>query len=157
MKKIAIASDHGGFDLKESIIPFLQKKGWEVVNFGAPSTDSVDYPDYGIKLAQAIIDKKFGRGILICGTGVGMSIVVNRFPGIRGTLCSDVYTAKMCREHNDSNVLIMGGRVIEVGLAIEILNIWLNTDFEGGRHQSRLYKINEIDANLKTKKTGQTH
>ena len=157
MKKIAIASDHGGFDLKESIIPFLQKKGWEVVNFGAPSTDSVDYPDYGIKLAQAIIDKKFVRGILICGTGVGMSIVVNRFPGIRGTLCSDVYTAKMCREHNDSNVLIMGGRVIEVGLAIEILNIWLNTKFEGGRHQRRLDKINEIDANLKTKKTGQTH
>ena len=157
MKKIAIASDHGGFDLKESIIPFLQKKGWEVVNFGAPSTDSVDYPDYGIKLAQAIIDKKFVRGILICGTGVGMSIVVNRFPGIRGTLCSDVYTAKMCREHNDSNVLIMGGRVIEVGLAIEILNIWLNTEFEGGRHQRRLDKINEIDANLKTKKTGQTH
>ena len=151
MKKIAIASDHGGFDLKESIIPFLQKKGWEVVNFGAPSTDSVDYPDYGIKLAQAIIDKKFVRGILICGTGVGMSIVVNRFPGIRGTLCSDVYTAKMCREHNDSNVLIMGGRVIEVGLAIEILNIWLNTEFEGGRHQRRLDKINEIDTNLKTK------
>ena len=93
----------------------------------------------------------------VCGTGVGMSIVVNRFPGIRGTLCSDVYTAKMCREHNDSNVLIMGGRVIEVGLAIEILNIWLNTKFEGGRHQRRLDKINEIDANLKTKKTGQTH
>jgi len=80
-----------------------------------------------------------------------MSIVVNRFPGIRGTLCSDVYTAKMCREHNDSNVLIMGGRVIEVGLAIEILNIWLNTKFEGGRHQRRLDKINEIDTNLKTK------
>ena len=112
MKKIAIASDHGGFDLKESIITFLQKKGWEVNSLGAPSADSVDYPDYGIKVAKAIIDKKFVRGILICGTGVGMSIVVNRFPGIRGTLCSDVYTAKMCREHNDSNVLIMGGRVI---------------------------------------------
>ena len=123
----------------------------EIDNLGVHSTDSVDYPDYGIKLAQAIIDKKFVRGILICGTGVGMSIVVNRFPGIRGTLCSDVYTAKMCREHNDSNVLIMGGRVIEVGLAIEILNIWLNTKFEGGRHQRRLDKINEIDANLKTK------
>ena len=157
MKKIAIASDHGGFDLKENIIAFLLKKGLEIDNLGAHSTDSVDYPDYGIKLAQAITDKKFVRGILICGTGVGMSIVVNRFPGIRGTLCSDVYTAKMCREHNDSNVLIMGGRVIELGLAIEILNIWLNTKFEGGRHQRRLDKINEIDANLKTKKTGQTH
>ena len=151
MEKIAIASDHGGFDLKENIIAFLLKKGFEIDNLGAHSTDSVDYPDYGIKLAQAIIDKKFVRGILICGTGVGMSIVVNRFPGIRGTLCSDVYTAKMCREHNDSNILIMGGRVIEVDLAIEILDTWLNTEFEGGRHQRRLDKINEIDTNLKTK------
>ena len=151
MKKIAIASDHGGFDLKESIITCLLKKGWEVDNLGAPSTDSVDYPDYGIKVAKGIIDKKFVRGILICGTGVGMSIVVNRFPGIRGTLCSDVYTAKMCREHNDSNILIMGGRVIGVNLAMEILDIWLNTEFEGGRHQRRLDKIKEIDANLKTK------
>ena len=151
MKKIAIASDHGGFDLKENIIAFLLKKGLEIDNLGAHSTDSVDYPDYGIKLAQAITDKKFVRGILICGTGVGMSIVVNRFPGIRGTLCSDVYTAKMCREHNDSNVLIMGGRVIEVSLAIEILETWLNTEFEGGRHQRRLDKIKNIDARLKTK------
>ena len=151
MEKIAIASDHGGFDLKENIIAFLLKKGLEIDNLGAHSTDSVDYPDYGIKLAQAITDKKFVRGILICGTGVGMSIVVNRFPGIRGTLCSDVYTARMCREHNDSNILIMGGRVIEVGLAIEILETWLNTEFEGGRHQRRLDKINEIDAKLKTK------
>ena len=91
MEKIAIASDHGGFDLKENIIAFLLNKGWEVDDLGAPSIDPVDYPDYGIKLAQAITDKKFVRGILICGTGVGMSIVVNRFPGIRGTLCSDVY------------------------------------------------------------------
>ena len=151
MKKIAIASDHGGFDLKENIIAFLLKKGFEIDNLGTHSTDSVDYPDYGIRLAQAITDKKFVRGILICGTGVGMSIVVNRFPGIRGTLCSDVYTAKMCREHNDSNILILGGRVIGVSLALEILDIWLNTEFEGGRHQRRLDKIKEIDANLKTK------
>jgi len=151
MEKIAIASDHGGFDLKENIIAFLLKKGLEIDNLGAHSTDSVDYPDYGIKLAQAIIDKKFVRGILICGTGIGMSIVVNRFPGIRGALCSDVYTARMCREHNDSNILIMGGRVIEVSLAIEILETWLNTEFEGGRHQRRLDKIKNIDARLKTK------
>jgi len=151
MEKIAIASDHGGFDLKENIITFLLKKGLEIDNLGVHSTDSVDYPDYGIKLAQAIIDKKFVRGILICGTGVGMSIVVNRFPGIRGTLCSDVYTAKMGREHNDSNILIMGGRVIDVSLAIEILETWLNTEFEGGRHQRRLDKINQIETNLKTK------
>ena len=151
MKKIAIASDHGGFDLKKNIIAFLLNKGWVVDDFGAPSTDPVDYPDYGIKLAEAIIDKKFVRGILMCGTGIGMSVIVNRFPGIRGTLCSDVYTAKMSREHNDSNILIMGGRVIGPGLAIEILDTWLNTEFEGGRHQRRLDKIKNIDAKLKTK------
>jgi len=151
MKKIAIASDHGGFDLKKSIVSFLLNNGWVVDDFGAPSTDPVDYPDYGIKLANAIIAKKFVRGILICGTGIGMSVIVNRFPGIRGTLCSDVYTAKMSREHNDSNILIMGGRVIGPGLAIEILDTWLNTEFEGGRHQRRLDKIKNIDAKLKTK------
>jgi len=151
MEKIAIASDHGGFSLKENIIAFLIKKGLEIDNLGTHSTDSVDYPDYGIKLAQAIIDKKFLRGILICGTGVGMSIVVNRFPGIRGALCSDVYTARMCREHNDSNILIMGGRIIDISLAIEILETWLNTEFKGGRHQRRLDKMNQIEKNLKNK------
>ena len=151
MKKIAIASDHGGFDLKESVIGNLRNKGCEIDDLGPSSADSVDYPDYGIKLAQAIVEQKVERGIVICGTGVGMSIVVNRFPGIRGTLCSDVYTAKMCREHNDSNILIMGGRVIDKDLALEIVAIWLKTEFEGGRHQRRLDKINEIDVNLKFK------
>ena len=107
MKKIAIASDHGGFDLKESVIYSMREKGFEIDDLGPSSDVSVDYPDYGIKLVQAIVEKKVERGIVICGTGVGMSIVVNRFPGIRGTLCSDVYTAKMCREHNDSNILII--------------------------------------------------
>ena len=142
MKKIAIASDHGGFDLKEGIIAVLLNAGWEVDDLGPLNGDSVDYPDYGIKLAEAVAEKRVERGIVICGTGIGMSIVVNRFPGIRGTLCSDVYTAKLCREHNDSNILIMGGRVIGKGLAAEIVNIWLNTPFEGGRHQRRLDKIN---------------
>ena len=151
MKKIAIASDHGGFDLKESVIGTLRDKGFEIDDLGPSSAESVDYPDYGIKLAQAIVEQKVERGIVICGTGVGMSIVVNRFPGIRGTLCSDAYTAKMCREHNDSNILIMGGRVISKDLALEIVMIWLKTEFEGGRHQRRLDKINEIDANLKFK------
>ena len=151
MKKIAIASDHGGFDLKESLVCNLRGTGWEIDDLGPFNTDSVDYPDYGIKLAQAIVEQKVERGIVICGTGVGMSIVVNRFPGIRGTLCSDIYTAKMCREHNDSNILIMGGRVISKDLALEIVRIWLKTEFEGGRHQRRLDKINEINANLKFK------
>ena len=151
MKKIALASDHGGFDLKESVIAHLLNTGWEVDDLGPHSGDSVDYPDYGIKLAEAVAEKKVDRGIVICGTGIGMSIVVNRYPGIRGTLCSDLFTAKLCREHNDSNILIMGGRVIGKGLAAEIVNTWLNTPFEGGRHQRRLDKINQIDASLKTK------
>ncbi|MBT3185604.1 MAG: ribose 5-phosphate isomerase B [Nitrospina sp.] len=151
MKKIALASDHGGFDLKESVIAHLLNTGWEVDDLGPHSGDSVDYPDYGIKLAEAVAEKKVQRGIVICGTGIGMSIVVNRYPGIRGTLCSDLFTAKLCREHNDSNILIMGGRVIGKGLAAEIVNTWLNTPFEGGRHQRRLDKINQIDASLKTK------
>ena len=151
MKKIALASDHGGFDLKESVIAHLLNTGWEVDDLGPHSGDSVDYPDYGIKLAEAVAEKRVKRGIVICGTGIGMSIVVNRYPGIRGTLCSDLFTAKLCREHNDSNILIMGGRVIGKGLAAEIVNTWLNTPFEGGRHQRRLDKINQIDASLKTK------
>ena len=156
MKKIAIASDHGGFELKETVIAQLLNDGWEIDDLGPNNEDSVDYPDYGIKLAEIIANKKVERGIVICGTGVGMSIVVNRFPGIRGTLCSDIYTAKMSREHNDSNILIMGGRVIGRGLASEIVDTWLNTAFEGGRHQRRLDKINEIVVNLKSKSPGQT-
>ena len=155
MKKIAIASDHGGFDLKQTVIAHLLNDGWKIDDLGPSNENSVDYPDYGIKIAEIISNKKVERGIVICGTGLGMSIVVNRFPGIRGTLCSDIYTAKMCRKHNDSNILIMGGRVIGKGLASEIIDTWLNTAFEGGRHQRRLDKINEIDANLKSKSPGQ--
>jgi len=122
-----------------------------VDDLGPYSGDSVDYPDFGIKLAEEVSGGKVERGIVICGTGIGMSIVVNRFPGIRGTLCSDLFTAKLCREHNDSNILVLGGKVIGKGLAAEIVNTWLNTPFEGGRHQRRLDKINQIDASLKSK------
>ena len=146
MEKIAIASDHGGFELKESIISHLLNTDWDVDDLGPHSGDSVDYPDFGIKLAEAVSEKKVGRGIVICGTGIGMSIVVNRYPRIRGALCTDLFTAKLCREHNDSNILVMGGRVVGKGLAIEIVNTWLNTRFSGGRHQKRLDKIDQIDA-----------
>jgi ribose 5-phosphate isomerase B len=152
MNKLVIASDHAGFELKESVAAYLHNQGVEFEDFGPVNSDRVDYPDYGIQVAKAIIDKKVDRGIVICGTGVGMSIVVNRFPGIRGTLCSDLFTAKMCREHNDSNILIMGGRVIGKGLAQEIVKTWLETPFEGGRHQARLDKIEEIDRTLTTEK-----
>lgn len=151
MKKIAIASDHAGYDLKRILIAFLLQEGWEIEDLGPINSDSVDYPDYGIKLAQTIVDSKAERGILVCGTGIGMSITVNRFPEIRGALCSDLYTAKLCREHNDSNVLVLAGRVIGIGLAQEIVRTWLTTPFEGGRHQRRLDKIEQIDLSLKNK------
>ena len=150
MDLIAIASDHGGFSLKVDIVSFLKELGYEVNDMGPKNQNSVDYPDYGIRIAQAVTQNTDSRGIVICGTGIGMSIVVNRFPGIRGTLCSDLYTAKLCREHNDSNILIMGGRVVGHGLAREIVKVWLSTPFEGGRHQKRLDKINQFDESNKT-------
>ena len=149
MDLIGIASDHAGFDLKANIVLFLSELRYEVNDMGPATSNSVDYPDYGISVAQAVTANKVSRGIVICGTGIGMSIVVNRFPGIRGTLCSDVYTAKLCREHNDSNILIMGGRIVDHGLAREIVKVWLNTPFEGGRHQKRLDKITQFDKSNK--------
>ena len=149
MDLIAIASDHGGFSLKLNIVSFLNELGHQVNDMGPKNQNSVDYPDYGIRIAQAVTANSDTRGIVICGTGVGMSIIVNRFPGIRGTLCSDLYTAKLCREHNDSNILIMGGRVVGHGLAREIVKVWLSTPFEGGRHQKRLDKINQFDKSNK--------
>ena len=148
MKKIAIASDHGGYELKNNLIAFLTNSNLVINDFGPTNPDSVDYPDYGVKVVKAILENKVDRGIVICGTGIGMSIVVNRFPGIRGTLCSDLNTAKLCREHNDSNILILGGRVIAKDLALKIVGIWLNTEFEGGRHQRRIDKINKIDGKV---------
>ena len=150
MDLIAIASDHGGFSLKVDIVLFLKELGYEVNDMGPKNQNSVDYPDYGIRIAQVVTKNTDSRGIVICGTGIGMSIVVNRFPGIRGTLCSDLYTAKLCREHNDSNILIMGGRVVGHGLAREIVKVWLSTPFDGGRHQKRLDKINQFDESNKT-------
>ena len=150
MDKIAIASDHGGYDLKNTLIAYLDSLGLDVNNMGPFTADSVDYPDYGVKVAREVAEEKALKGIVICGTGVGMSIVVNRFPGIRGTLCSDLHTAKLCREHNDSNILVMGGRVIGQDLAKEIVKTWLNTPFQGGRHQKRIDKIIQFEKSLKS-------
>ncbi len=150
ISKIVIASDHAGFELKESIKECLKGDGIIIEDLGPDNTDQVDYPDYGIKVAKSVSDDENLNGIVICGTGIGMSIVVNRFPKVRGTLCSDVYTAKLGREHNDSNVLILGGRVVGKGLAYEIVKTWLATPFEGGRHSKRLDKIDDIE-NMLTK------
>ena len=148
--KIVIASDHAGFELKENVREYLKGEGVSVEDLGPDNSNRVDYPDYGIKLAKAVSEDEDLNGIVICGTGIGMSIVVNRFPKVRGTLCSDVYTAKLCRQHNDSNVLILGGRVVGSGLAHEIVTTWLETPFEGGRHSDRLKKIDHIE-NMLTK------
>ncbi|MFH0976083.1 MAG: ribose 5-phosphate isomerase B [Spirochaetota bacterium] len=136
-KKIIVGSDHGGFELKSIILRHLRDSGLDVEDAGCHSQDSCDYPVYGKIVADKVIEAKC-RGILLCGTGIGMSIVANRIPGIRAALCHNEYTARMSRMHNDANILILGARVIGSGLAIDIVNIWLNTEFEGGRHQKRL-------------------
>ena len=142
---IAIGSDHGGFDLKEKIKKFLTERKIELEDLGTVTRESVDYPDYGIKVSKLVSEGKVERGILICGTGIGMSIVANKFPKVRAALCHDSYSARMSREHNDANVLILGGRVTGDELALEIVKIWLETSFSGGRHKSRLEKIEEIE------------
>ncbi len=143
--KIAIGSDHAGFELKEEIKTYLKELGGhEVIDHGTYDTRSVDYPDFGIKVARSVAKKEVDRGILICGTGIGMSIVAGRFKGVRAALCQDLYTARMSREHNDANILIMGGRVVGKGLAREMVKIWLSTEFEGGRHSKRLEKIEKL-------------
>lgn len=145
MIKIAIGSDHAGFELKQKVETLLVKREIEVIDFGPQGPDSVDYPDFGQMVAQSVVSKESSRGIVICGTGLGMSIVVNRFPGIRGTLCSDVLSAKMSRQHNDSNLLVLAGRMIGPTLASEIVQTWLDTPFEGGRHQRRIDKIENVN------------
>ena len=142
---ILLAADHGGFALKEYIKEQLEDQGYDVTDLGCLSEDSVDYPDYAATLAERIISGAATRGILVCGTGIGMSIAANRFAGIRAALCHDVFSARMTREHNDSNVLCLGARVIGVGLAMDIVNTWLDTNFSGGRHQRRLDKIRALE------------
>ncbi|MFB3851138.1 MAG: ribose 5-phosphate isomerase B [Acidobacteriota bacterium] len=142
--RIAIASDHAGYELKKFIKDYLQKSGRAVEDFGTDSEESVDYPDFAKKVCEAVLSKGFERGILVCGSGVGMSISANRFKGIRAVLCQDLYTAEYSRLHNNSNVLCLPGRLIGKGLAEKILEVWLKTKFEGGRHLKRIEKIEEI-------------
>jgi ribose 5-phosphate isomerase B len=147
--KLAIGADHGGVELKQEIVKFLQSiKNIEVSDFGTMTRDSVDYPDYGRAVSAAVSQGTVDRGILICGTGIGMSIVANRFPRVRAALCHDNFTARMSRLHNDANVLVMGERVIGRGVALDIVKAWLETEFEGSRHQRRLDKIREIETSI---------
>lgn len=152
--KIAIASDHAGIDLKTDIVKLLKELQYEVNDFGVHNRDSADYPDYGIPVAEQVSEGKVDRGVLICGTGIGMSIVANKFQRVRAALCYDSHTAKISRLHNDSNILVMGQRVLESHKALEILKVWLETGFEGGRHERRIKKIEEIECRPTIRKKG---
>jgi len=143
VRDIIIGSDHGGFDMKEECRIFLSKNtGYRVFDQGIYDRQSSDYPEIAKKVALAVLKGDYEKGILICGTGIGMSITANRFKGIRAALCHDLYTARLSRQHNDANILVMGGRVIGTGIALEMVEIFLNTEFEDGRHRKR---INLID------------
>lgn len=146
--KIGLGSDHGGYELKEYIKEFFEKEGIEYVDYGTYSLDSVDYPDYGEKLSRAVVSGEVDRGIAICGTGIGISIACNKVKGIRCALCGDTYSARMSVEHNNANILALGGRVLGKDLAIEIVKTWLEAKFQGGRHERRINKISGIESNL---------
>ena len=143
--KIAIGSDHGGFKLKGEIIKHLKEKQIEVVDFGTYNEDSCDYPDFGLKVAEEVAMKNFEFGILICGTGIGISISANKVVGIRAALCSDTFSAHATREHNNANILALGERIVGVGLALDIVDTFLSAEFQGGRHQKRIDKISDIE------------
>lgn len=144
--KLGIGSDHGGFELKEQIVEYLEREKIDYIDYGTNSTESVDYPDYGKKVGEAIMSGQVDKGIVICGTGIGISLAANKVKGIRCALCGDTYSARMSREHNDANAIALGGRVLGRDLAIEILSVWLKSEFAGGRHQRRVDKISEIEA-----------
>lgn len=143
---IAIGSDHGGFHLKEEIKSMLTQENVKFRDFGTHSTETVDYPDIASAVGQAVVSGECTRGIVICGTGIGISIAANKIKGIRAALCHDVFSAQMSREHNDANILAMGERVIGAGLACMIVATWLKTDFAGGRHARRVDKITQLEA-----------
>ncbi|WP_027339908.1 ribose 5-phosphate isomerase B [Halonatronum saccharophilum] len=143
--KIAIGSDHGGYNLKEKVKVLLDDLGFEYKDFGPANTDSVDYPDFAQEVSFGVSRGAFERGILICGTGIGMSIAANKVKGVRAALCHDLFSAKATRQHNNSNILAMGERVIGSGLALEIVKTWLGEEFEGGRHQRRVDKIFKLE------------
>ena len=142
---IIMGCDHAAYQLKEKLKSFLTEQGISVEDVGTFNENSVDYPDFGIKVAAQVSAGNYQRGILICGTGLGMSMVANKFPHVRAALCNDLFSAEMSRRHNDANILVMGGRVIGDVLASAIVQKWLETPFDGGRHQQRLEKFDRID------------
>ncbi|MHB1653180.1 MAG: ribose 5-phosphate isomerase B [Desulfitobacteriaceae bacterium] len=143
--KLALGADHGGYELKEAIRTHLEEKGVAVLDLGTHSTDSVDYPKYGFAVGHSVINRGADLGIVVCGTGLGISMAANKIQGIRAAVCTEPYSARLAREHNNANVLALGGRVIGVGLALDIVDIFLNTEFAGGRHTRRVDLITAIE------------
>ncbi len=143
--KIVIASDHGGYQLKQAILRFLAEEKITFEDFGINSAEPADYPDYAVKVAKAVSSGEANAGILVCGTGLGMTITANKFKGVRAALITDTYLARMAKEHNNANVIALGGRMTDSTKAIRLLKIWLKTPFQGERHQKRLNKIQEIE------------
>ncbi|HHY69418.1 MAG TPA: ribose 5-phosphate isomerase B [Bacillota bacterium] len=143
--KIALGSDHAGYDLKNRIKDFVETLGYEPYDLGPYSQESVDYPDFAVKVAHAVRDKQCDLGILVCGTGLGMAIAANKIKGIRAVTCSDTFSARCSREHNDANILCIGARVVGEGLAMDIVKTWLEAEFEGGRHLRRVNKIIKLE------------
>ena len=143
--KIILGADHGGYELKNSIAEWLKTQGHEIKDIGTFSPDSVDYPDYAKIVGEEVVKGNFDKGILVCGSGVGIAIAANKVKGVRAVLCHDVVMARLSREHNDTNIITMGGRFIAKDLAYEILNVWLNTGFSGGRHARRIEKISSLE------------
>lgn len=146
--KVILSADHAGVTIRNEIKSLLEDMGIEYIDTGCEGSDSVDYPDYALPAAERVANGEFDRGILICGTGIGMSIAANKVKGVRCALAHDVYSAKLTRQHNNSNVIAMGERVIGPGLAREIVKIWLETDFDGGRHANRIGKITTYEDTL---------
>ncbi|MDH6363985.1 ribose 5-phosphate isomerase B [Enterococcus sp. PF1-24] len=147
--KLAIACDHGGFEMKEALVKHLTAGGYEVTDFGIENpAQGVDYPDYAAKVCQAVTAKEVASGILICGTGIGMSMAANKFKGIRAAVVGDVFSAQATKEHNNANVICLGQRVLGEGLAEMIVDTWLTAEFQGGRHQNRIDKISQLEVNL---------
>ena len=144
MTKVAVGCDHGGFILKEAVVDELKKLGAEVVDFGCFSTESVDYPEYGLKVANAVAQQRCDLGVVMCGTGIGISIAANKVKGIRCGLCTSVEMAKLTRQHNNANMLAMGGRILETETAFAIVDAFIDTQFEGGRHKRRTDMLDEM-------------
>lgn len=143
--KVALGSDHAGWELKEAIRTYLNQQGYEIVDMGPEKETSVDYPDFALPVAEAVASGKCHRGILICSTGIGMSIAANKVPGIRAALCHNIFTTWRSRQHNDANILVLGGSLVSKDLAQQMVKIWMETEFEGNRHARRLKKINQIE------------